>query len=173
MYYWPFMPYMSGCLNETVLYLQPTTSSQVTMTSYRNCRSCCPLCSTHISGTKALIYNFLHKVVVYIWIVIFDMHLFLYLKNMSRFLAVHLVIAYTPIWYKIRRHWGPCRWSTATKPHWKFLIQKSTNSASKMWWRSILLPYHTSKFKHLCPRAAQTFTHQKLNSSFIILCGFS
>ena len=67
MYYWPFMPYVSGCHNESVLYLQPATSSQVTMTSYRNCPSCCPLCSTHISSTKALIYNFLHKVVVYIW----------------------------------------------------------------------------------------------------------
>ena len=34
------------------------------------------------------------------------MHLFFYLKNMSRFLALHFVICYTPISCKIRRHWG-------------------------------------------------------------------
>jgi len=34
------------------------------------------------------------------------MHLFLYLKNMSRFLALHFVIGYTPIWCKISRHCG-------------------------------------------------------------------
>ena len=164
------------------------------MTSYRNCPSCCPLCSTHISSIKALIYNFAQSCYLhlnfYIW------HTFVpFLKNVSRFVAVHFVIGYTPIWCKIRRQWGLCSWFTATNPHWKFLIQKSTNSASKTWWRSILLPDHTAipwwcsicfvcfveisailmkkSTSTFAQVPAQTVTHQKLNSSFIILCWFS
>lgn len=171
-----------------------TTTSQVTVTNYRNCPSCCPLYSTHISSIKALIYNVLYEV-VYIWTVIFYMHLFLYLKNMSRFLALHFVIGYTPIWCKISRHWGAIQLihshqttldiyhsekhkqcvqnvmevHPAAKPHF-YSWCCSVCFLCFVEISAVLIKRGTSTIAQV---PTQTFTLWTLHSSFIILCGFS